>query len=87
MDIRGISEYHSGFQFGVACAIINAIPNLENKTHDFQSGFTGGFAAAEHCMELRVCSRIGLKEFVLPRNRKKRFTHTEHLFRTENIDI
>ena len=69
------AHYHSGFQFGVACALIDVIPNLRDKERDFQKGFTAGFGVAEHCIELRVCSRVGFKEFVKPKYRERRFKH------------
>ena len=70
-------DYHSGFQFGVACAIVDVIPDISDKSIGFQKGFTGGFAAAETCMEARVRSRIILKDIALTyrRPRERRFTH------------
>ena len=68
-------NYHLGFQFGVACAILDVIPDVSGKNYRFQRGFTGGFAAAASCMELRVCSKVGMKDFIPQRDRKRRFTH------------
>lgn len=68
-------QYHFGFRFGIACAIVDVVPDISNKEVAFQKGFKGGFAAAPGCMELRVCSRLGIKEFTKPKDRTRRFKH------------
>lgn len=68
-------QYHFGFRFGIACAIVDVVPDISNKDAAFQKGFKGGFAAADACMELRVCSGLEIKEFTKPKNRIRRFTH------------
>lgn len=68
-------NYHLGFKFGVACAILDVIPDVSVKNYRFQRGFTGGFAAAASCMELRVSSKVAMKEFIKPKDRPRRFIH------------